>query len=608
MENRIPIDDLFKDGLSQGKEQLNLGAWANMERMLDGKNPYSEEEPKRKRRFLPLFGILALLTTLLSAGYLMQKAKSSKKVSNVEVVHENVTPNTISGNSTDNSNTAPVASNEKNNTNQDIQINNNSTTTNSTINSVSTNTSNSKRVNQDNTNNEINKSQNDAKVVESKATSNNIIAINSESSYSKTDANSHLESQTSSEPHGKKMSKRAKKLAQTKLEKENLNNESMPIHNQASITKNKIELQTIKQLELQQNISLNRNGEVTSITFDTIAQTTREIEKLSAVNNLKNTPNPRFVELTPEQELAANKKIELEKIVTSEKNTEPILHVSNKENSNLSIANSKSKNSKSEGIFKNAQDLAKSSYEKISLASMKLFHMNLPMYTGFTAGVNASLFGTKHNFGGFQGGFTNMIPLSEYYSIMSELKIFYRNNSGYTVNDITTNVLNPIIDPVTNAAQNQTIYSYQLDSTNRIYNFKHIISLELPIMMQRHLNNFTVYGGLNFAYNFKLNTNQIVRNYVINKADTVDNSFAYSFQAEKGQNYVKQDFSSRFGIGYAVGASYSFNPNLYLDFRLSQNVWDNTKTNSAREISKGFFKVPSIQFSLGYRFKKFERD
>jgi hypothetical protein len=47
MENRIPIDDLFRDVLSQGKEQLNLGAWANMERMLDGKNPYSQEEPKK---------------------------------------------------------------------------------------------------------------------------------------------------------------------------------------------------------------------------------------------------------------------------------------------------------------------------------------------------------------------------------------------------------------------------------------------------------------------------------------------------------------------------------------------------------------------------------
>jgi len=32
------------------------------------------------------------------------------------------------------------------------------------------------------------------------------------------------------------------------------------------------------------------------------------------------------------------------------------------------------------------------------------------------------------------------------------------------------------------------------------------------------------------------------------------------------------------------------------------------KTNAAREISNGFFKVPSFHFSLGYRFRKFTPD
>ena len=66
MENRIPIDDLFRNTLSQGREQLNLGAWANMERMLDGKNPYSEEE-KKKKRWLPIIGIVAVVGTLITA-------------------------------------------------------------------------------------------------------------------------------------------------------------------------------------------------------------------------------------------------------------------------------------------------------------------------------------------------------------------------------------------------------------------------------------------------------------------------------------------------------------------------------------------------------------
>nr|HPI54784.1 hypothetical protein [Chitinophagaceae bacterium] len=69
--------------------------------------------------------------------------------------------------------------------------------------------------------------------------------------------------------------------------------------------------------------------------------------------------------------------------------------------------------------------------------------------------------------------------------------------------------------------------------------------------------------------------------------------------------FTKDDFKSRFGLGYIVGAGYNFNPNIYIDLRLSQNVWDNAKSVAQREVSNGFFKVPYVQLSIGYRFKKF---
>ncbi|MBK7762234.1 MAG: hypothetical protein IPI46_02540 [Bacteroidetes bacterium] len=72
MEKRIPIDDLFHDKLSRGKEQLNLGAWANMERLLDGQNPYTEEE-KKKRRILPLFLLLLIGAATFTAGYIVKQ-------------------------------------------------------------------------------------------------------------------------------------------------------------------------------------------------------------------------------------------------------------------------------------------------------------------------------------------------------------------------------------------------------------------------------------------------------------------------------------------------------------------------------------------------------
>jgi hypothetical protein len=83
MEKNIPIDQLFKNNLSEGQEQLNLGAWANMERILDGKNPYAEEATNKKRKLVPFFlAFFILIGGLLTAGYInLSKSKSSKNKS-----------------------------------------------------------------------------------------------------------------------------------------------------------------------------------------------------------------------------------------------------------------------------------------------------------------------------------------------------------------------------------------------------------------------------------------------------------------------------------------------------------------------------------------------
>ena len=101
MEKKIPIDKLFHDQLADGKEQLNLGAWANMERMLDGKNPYAVDEEKKRRGLFPLF--IALLVTLGITGttYLVRHGLPSgssahqsnhleEKQSTPEVVKHNI--------------------------------------------------------------------------------------------------------------------------------------------------------------------------------------------------------------------------------------------------------------------------------------------------------------------------------------------------------------------------------------------------------------------------------------------------------------------------------------------------------------------------------------
>jgi hypothetical protein len=40
---------------------------------------------------------------------------------------------------------------------------------------------------------------------------------------------------------------------------------------------------------------------------------------------------------------------------------------------------------------------------------------------------------------------------------------------------------------------------------------------------------------------------------------------------------------------------------------MSNLFWDNTKGAAKKEISDVFFRIPSFQLSLGYRFRKFEK-
>jgi hypothetical protein len=67
MSNKIHIDELFREGLSNGEEAMVPSAWSNMAKMLDGDNPYEKEETK-KRPFLWILGMGLLLISAIAAG------------------------------------------------------------------------------------------------------------------------------------------------------------------------------------------------------------------------------------------------------------------------------------------------------------------------------------------------------------------------------------------------------------------------------------------------------------------------------------------------------------------------------------------------------------
>lgn len=581
MSKNIQIDDLFRDKLLEGEEQLNLGAWANMERMLDGKNPYSDTD-RRKRRIIPFILLFTLLSAVVSAGYI-SLIKSKKDTKN-EVAS-----------------TLPIA---ENNLKSDLETTLSDSAFSNSKNIPSTQNSTDKR----------DKSKKNKKAIALKPNTKKTELLEETQASSKKiniykKNNSHLVMQKHENINASEKAKKQEKRVtndKTQNELETANNKTENTTDASHSTVN-TKTEKINQYNINQRIKTDRKGnqyieEDTTSKLELINEST-QVEASNPIALSPEQSNPRLVNVTPEEELAIHATV---KNIQSEATTlAPKLTNTHTEEPKLTPIKSSSIKKDGDSFIEKLRTFAAVNYQKMSLLTTSLINMGYPMIPGISIGVNAALFNPKNNFGGFHIGLSNLKPLGDRISILTELKYFIRNNSGYTIDDITTVNKNLTADNITLASQGKTIYKYQVDSSVNNYNFKNFSSIEMPIMLQAHLRSFTIYGGINLAYIFKLHVNENKHNYVLNKEEIIDNNLSFIPKQEMIKQYSREDFTSRFGLGYTIGAAYSFSPNIYLDLRLTQNVWDNAKTISAKEVSAGYFKVPTMQLSLGYRFKKF---
>ncbi len=605
MSNNIPIDELFRDKLSGGKEQLNLGAWANMERMLNGQNPYASEEPKRKRRILPLMILFALLGTGLTAGYFLLKHQEDKQAHS-SLANEQVS--NPSNTSTQHIEAEPKIGDASPSTASSIspdQINFSS----QHAQSVKNRSYQNKPMHSDIADVSATKSVADASahldVAQSKTRGNDVRRnankdAKNDGALASTDPNSGLG-----------LKKDFKQFDQTAM---GLLNDTGSQDVKGSDAQANTKSQSLKINRTIANVheKRNRNGSVSKMVFDTVGQSLVEVEKTialaspaeekSPIRDKNYKWHPRYL---VEEQPMSNSQPEVF-------NSQPPAMVAAAGASTPHLAantdekDKKRQNNEKKSVLATIGAFTGATLAKIGESGGNFFSMFGVLDPGISLGVNAALFNTKNNYGGFHAGVTNRTAISETFSIISELKFFMRNNAGYTVNDIRTVIKNYTQD--TFATPGFTLHKYDVDSSTKRYNFKNFASIELPVMMSARFNNLSVYGGVNFAYNFKLNISEVNTTYsdpkYIHKEVQLANGVPFNMPAEKSFQYVRNDFGSRFGIGYAVGVSYNFNPNIYLDLRLSKLMWDNTKTNTQREISNGVTKVPFTQLSLGYKFKK----
>ncbi len=222
--------------------------------------------------------------------------------------------------------------------------------------------------------------------------------------------------------------------------------------------------------------------------------------------------------------------------------------------------------------------------QKLTLAfnDVKQNASNTKFVAGITAGINSNFFGPS-SFKGFQFGLTGDIIFNNSWNIMTELKYFHRLNNNTSIDD-NFYTYTPV----------GSQYSRQLQLNS--YSFSALHSLEMPVAVRYSKGSFNFYAGPNFLYSFSINTGAFTM---------PASSVAPEMVNEKGTDdkgvLSESDFKSRFGLGYLFGFSYEVAPNLNLDLRNVQTVWDNAATTGAKSISGQLYKTPSLQLSIMYR-------
>lgn len=588
MSNKYSIDELFREGLSEGREHLNLGAWANMDRMLNGQNPYMEEEQpteRKKRRWLPLLLIGVLITAIIGAGtFLLNNNKDNK--------HE------VAKTEKKSQDTQSQYSNEVNNTNKSFNIDhpeNNKTEVENTY----------------NVNN--NKDRYNHNSSEKNKTTKNNENTNETSTLGEDEYLPTNKPETNELIKNKKSKKGISKI---KSNTENTNEEKTDLKDaEIELVKNTPEVKNISKLKQTVNTIVTKEHVVkdeynvnnTKVDTISITQTEREqdnetniaLENKQEIKSKNTNYHPRYIGAHIHVE--GRIKESSDKVVSANKlNNEN----DNKMKAEDSKQNSFAKNEKNKEKESDWKNNLTNSIAKVGEKTGDFFSAFKKLDLGISLGLSVALFGTQNNYGGFQGGITNATRISDNLTLLSELKFFLHNNAGFTINQIQTNVFNQSIDSITYAATNQTLYSYQIDSIVKKYNFKNFMSLQLPVMLQYTFNRFGIYAGANFAYNFKIKTTEADNKYVKSYFAKVNNGTQYEFPTGTATDYARTDFRARYGIGYAVGFNCYINSKVYVDLRLAKQLWDNSNNNAMREISTGVTKVPFTQLSLGYKFGK----
>lgn len=228
----------------------------------------------------------------------------------------------------------------------------------------------------------------------------------------------------------------------------------------------------------------------------------------------------------------------------------------------------------------------------------------LEIHPGIMAGINASMF-TPNALGGFQLGLTSLFAINDFWSLMIEPKYIMRFNTGSSVRDDYKQVVDNSgsITPDPQYPGNM-LYVWTDKTIRHNLNYDMVNTIELPIMARYHWGQWYAQGGANLVFSQAINAKESTTALDDYKQhnESRPSMVPGPFITNNHPNVELSDFGARFGTGYVLSGGYMFSPAVYVDMRLTQTFWDNSKTPGAKQVSKDLLRTPSVQVSVGYRF------
>lgn len=221
-------------------------------------------------------------------------------------------------------------------------------------------------------------------------------------------------------------------------------------------------------------------------------------------------------------------------------------------------------------------------------------------YMGVAGGANYSV-SNNNSFTGFQFGATGELVFNKHLSLMGELKYFNRSGARKMVDD---SYVKEMARPDSSSAS-VNYFTVFTDSSHRYFNFSTLHSFEMPVTLRYAIRKFYLMTGINLAYYLGVNVEEIGTKYTLPSK---------SISINAGQPILRDtreldinDFGSRFAMGYVFGAGYQVSPSVQVDLRIVNTFWDNAGSSGAKHLSKDFYKIPSIQLTIGYQFNRGEK-